>query len=47
LLKKNKGARTLIGLTVEENIINLIIGCDFANEMWETILGFYEKKSSQ
>lgn len=45
--KKDKGARRLIELTVEENIINLIMGCDFANEMWETILGFYEKKSGQ
>lgn len=36
-LKKDKGARRLIGLTVEENIINLIMGCDSANEMWEII----------
>ena len=46
-LKKDKGARRLIGLTVEENIINLIMGCDSANKMWETILGLYEKKSGQ
>jgi len=45
-LKKDKGARRLISLTVEENF-NLIMGCDSANEMWETILGFYEKESSQ
>lgn len=47
LLKKDKGARWLIGLTVEENIINLIMGCASAYEMWETILGLYEKKSGQ
>lgn len=46
-LRKDKGARRLIGLTVEENVINLIMGCDSANEMWETILGLYEKKSGQ
>lgn len=46
-VKKNKGARRLIGLTVEENIINLIMGCDSAYEMWEIILGLYEQKSSQ
>lgn len=46
-LRKDKSARRLIGLTVEENVINLIIGCDSANEMWETILGLYEKKSGQ
>ncbi|EZA46639.1 hypothetical protein X777_04139 [Ooceraea biroi] len=46
-LKRDKGARRLIGLTVEENVINLIMGCDSANEMWETILGLYEKKSGQ
>jgi len=46
-LRKDKSARRLIGLTVEENVINLIMGCDSANEIWETILGLYEKKSSQ
>lgn len=45
--RKDKCARRLIGLTVEKNIINLIMGCDSANEMWETILGLYEKKSGQ